>query len=89
MKTTTITARQLKEGEIFFFNNEEHQISIEDDDIRQAKVLWQDGGKNQWRTGFCIWFNGALLHHSKTFKSMEKRLNILIEKWNLIKSDEL
>jgi len=32
---------------------------------------------------FKIWFNGELLHSSKTLKSFEKRLNILIEKWNL------
>lgn len=84
-----MTSKRLKNGEKFFFNNEDFQISIGNDDIRQAKVFWQDGGRNQWRTGFCIWFNGVMLHHSKTFKPMENRLNKLIDKWNLIESEEL
>ena len=38
---------------------------------------------NNWTRGFKIWFNGKLIHSTKTFKPLEKRLNKLIEKWDL------
>lgn len=86
-----MTKQELLNGEKFFFNNELHQIEIEDDDIRQAKV-WHDGNDSclpSWGHGFKIFFNGKLIHSSKTFKSLEKRLNKLINDWHLIESEEL
>jgi len=75
-------------GKVFFFNNQDFQEGIENDDIREATVFFEEH-KQSWATGFKIVFNGALLHSSKTFASMEKRLNKLITKWNLIEGNEL
>ena len=33
--------------------------------------------------GFKIWFNGKLIHSSKTFAPANKKLMILFEKWSL------
>jgi hypothetical protein len=76
---------RLKQGEIIRLNNEEHQFSIGDDDVSHARLHFTkkyDWGPS-WAHGWHIWFNGKLIHHSKTFKSFEKRLTKLIEKWDL------
>ena len=82
---TTPTQQELKSGKQFLFNNENHQIMIGDDDIRSAMICFdgEDSGLPSWGHGFKIWFNGALIHSCKTFKSLESRLGKLIEKWNL------
>lgn len=78
-----MTQRKLKDGEVFKFDNEEFQTSIQGDDIRCATV-WLDKNKRQaWQNGFKIHFNGVLIHTCKGFQSLEHRLNRLIEKWNL------
>lgn len=75
-----ITQKKLKEGQNFFFSNENHQIEINDDDIRTAEVEFSGHG---WSERFSIWFNGSLIHSSKTFGSMMNRLQKLVEDWNL------
>jgi hypothetical protein len=82
-----LTEKELRNGTEFFFNNDVHQMNIGDDDIRQAKV-WFDGSVS-WATGFKIFFNGELIHSSKTFKSMKKRLDKLVADWSLLQDDEL
>jgi hypothetical protein len=82
------TQKELKKGNEFFFNNEEFQESIGEDDIREARVEFDDNFQS-WAKGFKIWFNGMLVHHSKTFSSMERKLNELKETWNLEQADEL
>mgnify|MGYP003146116988 FL=1 len=73
---------RLKQGEVIRLSNEEHQFSIGDDDVRHARLHFEDWGTS-WAHGWHIWFNCKLIHHSKTFKSFEKRLTKLIEKWDL------
>ena len=83
------TQKELKKGTEFFFNNEEFQESIgEDGNTREARVEFDDNFQD-WAKGFKIWFNGMLVHHSKTFPSMDRKLNELKEKWNLEQADEL
>lgn len=80
-----MTQKELKEGKKFFFTNERHQELIGGDDIRGATVLFH----KPWNIpSFTIWFNGAIIHSSKTFKSCENRLNKLIEKWHLEPTEE-
>ncbi len=83
-----MTLQELKSGESFFFNNELWCLSNESDDLRQAEVVFKTDGPS-WSRGFRLWFNGKLLHTSKTFKSLETRLNKLRFKWNLEESEEL
>ncbi len=81
---------KLKAGEKVFMNNEAHQISIGDDDIRQAELqLVRKEGRDNWQNGFIIWFNGELIHHSKGWDSFKRRLEKLIEKWTLVEAPEL
>ena len=74
--------QRLKQGERLMLSNELHQASIGDDDIRVAHLEFIDDCPI-WANGFKITFNGMLIHSSKTFKSFEKRLNTLIDKWTL------
>jgi len=74
---------ELKKGSTILLSNKEHQFNIGKDDIRIARLELEQDNTHTWVNGFKIWFNGELLHSSKTFKSFEKRLNILIEKWDL------
>lgn len=75
---------RLHSGEHVYFNNEEHQIYIGEDDIREADVWYvNEKGMRSWQNGYYIFFNGEMIHYSKTFKSLEKRLNKLIEDWTL------
>lgn len=75
--------RDLRNGKVIILSNENFQNSILNDDIREASLRYDDGEGHSWTKGFNIQFNGVLLHSSKTFIPMEKRLNTLINKWNL------
>jgi len=75
--------QELKNGNTVLFSNEEHQLSIREDNIRIARVEFEQDNSNDWANGFKIWFNGKLIHSSKTFKSLQNRLDKLIDKWNL------
>ena len=81
-----------KGGEIHF-SNENHQHSIGSNDVRTATVTdnTQNMTKPNWARTFGIWFNGELIYSSKTYVSMRKRLNKLIDKWNLeeVKENEI
>jgi len=77
-----MTEKQLKAGGQFYYSNE---ASVEEDDIRKAKIWYYEDKMNTWRTGFNIYFDGSLIYRSKTFKAMEKRLKNLIEEWHLDK----
>lgn len=72
--------RLINNREVISFDNEQHCIRTKTDDIRTAEI-WHDARGTF--TGFKIWFNGEIIHSSKTFPSFEKRLNQLIEKWGL------
>lgn len=61
------TQKQLKEGEVFQYSNEDWCIENEIDTPMEAEV-WYDGedsGLPNWARGFKIMFNG----HLKTYKS--------------------
>ena len=81
MKTLADFKLRLLAGEHIFLSNESYQVNIESDDIREAECYYE----NTLRSfkGYKIWFNGSLIHSSITFESFNKRLNKLIDKWNL------
>jgi len=72
---------RLKKGFVITLSNENFQAITGDDDIRMATLIQRQN--HSWANGFSIEFNGEMVHTSKTFNSFEKRLNKLIEKWNL------
>jgi hypothetical protein len=82
------TEKNLKNGVVFEMNNQSYIDSIGDDDLRGARIQYFDDSLGHWRTGFQLWFNGGLIHHCKTFKSLENRLTKLIDKWHLLPCDE-
>jgi hypothetical protein len=73
--------KRLKYGYVITLSNESFQESVGQDDVRIAELRQRQN--HSWANGFIIEFNGEIIHHSKTFNSFEKRLNKLIEKWNL------
>ena len=78
-----MTKNDLLNGKRFMLDNEEYQAMIENDDIRSAEIYHEDPPGSSWATGFKIWFNGKLIHSSKTFPAFKKRLEKLIYDWNL------
>ena len=78
MNNIMINKNQLLNGRIFHFSNEEFQESIQGDDVRNAEVYFDTR-----RDEFKILFNGAMIHSSKTFESLMKRMDMLISDWNL------
>jgi hypothetical protein len=73
--------KELLNGRKYIYNNENYCIQHGDDDIRGAEVYYTK--HYSWECGFKIWFNGELIHTSKTFSSLERRLNTLLIKWHL------
>lgn len=68
-----MTQKELKEGKIFEWCSEDHQL----------EVLFSDvSAKNNWCSPFQAWFNGTLFGF-KTFKGLENKVNKLITKFNL------
>lgn len=72
---------KLLKGEMIRMSNEEYQTSIGGDDIRIAEISFEESVDS--KEYYKIFFNGCLIHMSKTFKPFEKRLKQLVEKWNL------
>jgi len=70
-----MTKQELLDGETFTFTdiNEEREA-----EVSHSKSL---GGAFHFK----IFFNGTFVHMSKTYPSMKKKLNALIEKFKLIK----
>ena len=77
-----MTKQELLNGDEFTFNNElwcEENLS---DDFRSASVSF-----NTRTQMFVVWFNGVVVHCSKTFKSLENKVNTLSNEWNLKSED--
>jgi hypothetical protein len=70
--------KELQAGKIFAFSNEAHQDKIGGTDVREAEVEF-----NPITDNFTIFFNGACIHASATFRPLKRRLAKLVEKWNL------
>ena len=83
-----MTQAELKQGFIFQFSNQAFQESIGKDGWVEAEVSLRNEKTNTWANGFRIMFNGKLIHSCKTFKSLENRLNILKERWDLVQTDK-
>jgi hypothetical protein len=88
---TTTDIKELKSRllnrELVRLSNEQHCISIGSDDYRSAELTF-DAPRPHMQKQFKIWFNGEIIHLSKTFKSFENRLLKLIGKWNLTEEIE-
>lgn len=83
--------QELASGKRFKFSNEEWCEQTQSDDIRDCEA-WFDGessGLPLWGHGFKIIFNCKLVISAKTFKSFERKLNQLVETWNLTPIEEL
>jgi hypothetical protein len=79
-----LNEKNLKLGYMFIFDNLAYQEKIKGDDLRTAEVSFKRPEDGFVYPGeFHIWFNGSLIHSSKTFKSLQNRLKILVDKWNL------
>jgi len=96
IKTSAMNANELKElvkrfellnGEVFHFSNEQYQESICNDDVRNAEVFYHNS-KYQLGRGYKIYFNGALIHFSKTYLPMISRLATLVNDWHLIHTEK-
>lgn len=70
---------RLKAGEVVSFDNSK----ANPDDHRTAECSFRDSSSNIWANGFKIDFNGELLISTKCFKTFNRRLDKLKEKWNL------
>lgn len=75
-----MTEKELRSGKVFTYSNEDYQLSINSDDIREAEVSFKDSTSGN---RFNIVFNGKLIHSSKTFSSLMNRFEKLKDKWNL------
>ena len=73
---------ELKKGKIITFSSEKYQQSIGGDDIREAELSY-DFSSFSHSMVFRIWFNGKLVHLSKGSISFVKKLNSLIQNFNL------
>jgi len=71
---------ELKKGRVYKLDNEKHQLEIDGDDLRQAEVQFTE---NRPRS-YTIEFNGKLIHSTRFFNSMKKRLERLKKDWHLI-----
>lgn len=69
------TEKQFRAGEQLNLSSADHDLEA-----------WFDDSSN-WQGGFKIWFNGTLVHSSKTFKSFEKKLNALTVKYELTEAN--
>lgn len=69
--------KKLKGGQDFHFDNEQWCEENQSDDIRSGWVTWNDRFSN-----FAIFFNGKCIHTSKTFLTLQKRLDKLMNDWN-------
>lgn len=72
MKTLPITAKELRDGKILTIE------TIDKDDFREAELSF-----NSKFNRFTIWFNGAIIHTCKGFKSLHTRMEKLNEKFPL------
>lgn len=82
-KKTSMKPNELLNGKQFHFINTKHQESIGGDDIRGGTAFF-----SKRIDCFCIWFNGGLIHCTKTFPPMKKRLVKLITDWHLEETEE-
>ena len=66
----------LKQGKEVIYNNEVFCEENFSDDFREAKCDFKNGS-------FRIYFNGAFIHLSKTFKSVERKITQLKKDFSL------
>jgi len=78
MDLTNLNEKSLREGERFHFDNSEHCDRIQSDDLRGGFCDF-----NKRFQLFSIFFNGACIHTSRTFRAMKARLTKLTDKWHL------
>lgn len=69
--------QDLVNGAEFTFNNERWCMENESDQIVEAECSFNSRGR------FIIWFKGAIVSATKTFKAMENKLNKLKATYNL------
>lgn len=68
-----MTRQQLMNGKTFVFATPDDR-----DDYREAEVFYSAHIQK-----FCIYFNGALIHATKTFPPLVRRLEKLSKDWEL------
>jgi hypothetical protein len=78
--------KRLLQGETIKFDNDVDCIKNQHDDYRGGEIYYTSTNSffhPSYVDGFKIWFNGKLIHSSKTFAPANKKLMILFEKWSL------
>ena len=70
---------QLLKGTKFVFDNERFQIAIKNDDVRSAICYFN----KKIFVGYKIWFNGKIIHSSKTYEPFKNRFEKLQKDWHL------
>ena len=70
--------KELKNGKIIHFDNEEFCELFEKDDFRGGTIQIREGFGT---INFITWFNGVVNHSSKGWPSSEKNLNRLCKKF--------
>jgi len=81
--------KELIEGKTITFDNDQDCIDRQHDDFREANLFFIKDHRNSWANGFKIEFNGALVHHTKTFPPFIRKLKELINTWNLERVKEV
>lgn len=73
-----ITPQFIRKFESITLDNQEFQDRIKGDDVRSCEIMFIEK-RNTW----LIWFNGSIVHSSKTWISSKKKLDKLIDDWHL------
>lgn len=76
--------QRLLDGQALLFSNEEFQMKNNQPDITEAALWFEDDPTMpNWARGFQLWIGMEQVHSCKTWVSMEKRLRLLMEEYNL------
>jgi len=77
-----LTASELKQGNDFNFDNEDHCVATGDDDLRGGFATF-----NHQRDLFLVFFNGACVKATRTFPPVRNKVKQLCETWHCEKTE--
>lgn len=77
LKDMELTEKNLKQGTAFVYRTPPTM-----EDYRECTIEYFVSGSGANK--FAIWFNGSLLHTSKTYRSAIKKLDEIKYRWELI-----
>jgi len=80
VNTIQLDKKALMSGKSFHFDNEQDCIKNQHDHLVSCEVCYSE---QAYSGGMQLWFNGTIIHGCKTMKSLQRRFDQLVEKWNL------